>query len=62
MKQICDDCGRKALVFRRVTRPGRHKGRLKIFTDKQHTLCFRCHTNLKETLIEKTIKTIEKVT
>ena len=39
MKIYCE-CKRRALVFRRIRR-GRFKRRLKIFSDTEHSLCYR---------------------
>lgn len=41
---LCVTCERRpALVFRHVTRAGRHKGTLKLGHSKHHDECLQCH-------------------
>lgn len=43
MGRIYCECGRRAIMFRRVKARGKHRGRIKVGADNRHTLCYRCN-------------------
>ena len=49
MKTYCENCKRKVTAFRRLAR----SGALKRFSDNRHTLCTRCHRDLRESEIQR---------
>ena len=44
-KKYCENCGKKIIVVRRVQKPGYAHGKQIVFADRNHTLCYRCHSS-----------------